>query len=556
MANPTLRQKKENTYTVTGKAKKIFQAVYRDQNRSKRRDDDKEYLQVSELVSKMAFYYEKIRNTLDYKEEHLLRKFAIERILKRQVVIEGMISFRSASAEEVAKELLIELIRGRYLPNNEIECEKIKEIAAVITKYLKLRKYSAAKISNFNLKEKNELTNWILALMASDIEERLGRNQVDVRVIEYMYDLLERNLRLPENSQYEEDREIQIFTAIHRNYLKFDAEMLSFILFKYYNGEWQDPELGDEQIAEIANNINSIKAAIDEQLAHPISKQLNRYVSRYTIVFSILTDVIDENPVKVYETIRSDPKAFPRLVKQKTNQRYQEAKSKLWRAAIRSIAYIFITKSVFVVMIEYPAVQFFNEELNVLALLINISFPALLLFLSVLFARMPGEANTAKIVETANEVMFVEHERDDKFTLRPAGKRGPVKSAVFGIFYGLTFLFSSGMVIWALSQIGFNWVSIIIFMFFLLFVSFFSIRIRKNARELMVVEPKENIISLLGGLFYVPIVSAGKWLSQNFSRINVFVFIFDFIIEAPFKIFITIAEEWTRYVKERREDLG
>lgn len=86
-------------------------------------------------------------------------------------------------------------------------------------------------------------------------------------------------------------------------------------------------------------------------------------------------------------------------------------------------------------------------------------------------------------------------------------------------------------------------------------VSFFSIRIRKSTRDLIVVDPKENIISLFSDFFYTPIIAAGKWISEKFSRINVFVFIFDFIIEAPFKIFIEIAEEWTKYVKERREDI-
>ena len=53
----------------------------------------------------------------------------------------------------------------------------------------------------------------------------------------------------------------------------------------------------------------------------------------------------------------------------------------------------------------------------------------------------------------------------------------------------------------------------------------------------------------------MPIVATGKWLSEKFSRINVFVFFLDFIIEAPFKIFVEIAEEWTKYVKERKDEL-
>ena len=41
-------------------------------------------IHVSELTSLPAFAYEKIRNIVDYKEENLLRKNAISRLLKRK----------------------------------------------------------------------------------------------------------------------------------------------------------------------------------------------------------------------------------------------------------------------------------------------------------------------------------------------------------------------------------------------------------------------------------------------------------------------------------------
>jgi hypothetical protein len=106
-----------------------------------------------------------------------------------------------------------------------------------------------------------------------------------------------------------------------------------------------------------------------------------------------------------------------------------------------------------------------------------------------------------------------------------------------------------------LQSIGFTFVSIVIFLFFLALVSFFGIRIKRIAREYIMVEPRESIFGLLLDFFYIPIVSFGKWLSENFSRVNVFVFVLDFIIEAPFKIFVEIAEEWTKYVRERKEEI-
>ena len=54
----------------------------------------------------------------------------------------------------------------------------------------------------------------------------------------------------------------------------------------------------------------------------------------------------------------------------------------------------------------------------------------------------------------------------------------------------------------------------------------------------------------------MPIVAVGKFLSGNISKINVFIFILDFIIETPFKVIVGIIEDWTKYLKERKEDLA
>ena len=553
MVNPTISKKTEQLYSPTGRVKKLFQAVYNDQKDLENPSDDISRIKVSELISKMSFYYEKIRNSVDYKEEHLLRKNAIERILKRHIIIEGAISIKALDSLAIAKHLITELIRAGYLPNDTLPETKIDEIGDVISKYLRLRHYSQQVVKGQSAEEKNGVVAWIISVAASDIEDRLGRSQVDVTVVDYMYDVLSQNIKLPESSNYFEDRDIQIFLGIHRSLLKFDREMLSFILFKYYNANWQDAN--DEEVQQVAVDILSLKAVIDKQIDNPLAGQLNRIISRYTVFFSILVDVISESPEEVYECFRKDPKAFPRRIKQVCNNRYKEARAKLWRAAIRSIIYIFITKSVFVLILEVPAIKLFGEEMNFLSLAINIAFPAVLLFLIVFFTRLPSEANTDKIVEGIEEIVFNEKQRKEPFKLRKGVKRGAMMNATFGILYAVTFFISFGVIVWGLDKIHFNWVSITIFLFFLAFVSFFSIRIRKNARELIIVPPKENIFGFFADFFYVPIIVAGKWLSEKFSHINVFVFVLDFIIEAPFKIFVEIAEEWTKYVRERKDDI-
>jgi hypothetical protein len=71
----------------------------------------------------------------------------------------------------------------------------------------------------------------------------------------------------------------------------------------------------------------------------------------------------------------------------------------------------------------------------------------------------------------------------------------------------------------------------------------------------MIVERRENLVTFLIDLFYMPIILVGRWLSNNMSRVNVFIFVFDFIIEAPFKILVDVAEDWTKYVRERRDNM-
>lgn len=234
MVNPNLKKKSEQKITLTDNAKRLFQTVYREQNKSEERNDNISRINVSDLISKMSFYYEKIRNTVDYKEEHLLRKNAIERILRRLIVIEGTISLKGVNSGEIAHSLLTELIRAAYLPNNAIPESKADEVAAVIQKYLDLKK-AIKEDGSHGFEEKNDINGWIIALAASDIEEQLGRNKINQVLVGYMNEILLKNIVFPEDGAYENDKEIQVFLAIHRQLLKFDEDMLGFILFKYYN---------------------------------------------------------------------------------------------------------------------------------------------------------------------------------------------------------------------------------------------------------------------------------------------------------------------------------
>ncbi|NTU98662.1 hypothetical protein HGA64_01480 [Candidatus Falkowbacteria bacterium] len=543
-----ITKKEEKRLTVNDDIKKLFQEIYAQQNKPNKETDEPK-IRVSDIISKMAFYYEKIRNSVDDKEEHLLHKNAIDRIIRRQVSIE-----QSRNGNEIASHLLTEMIRGGYLPNNKLPETKIGEVGAIINKYIALKKLSAPSLEPLPYEERKEINRWFIGLAACEIEEKLKGDPITKLAINILYTTLEKNILFPDDSPYIKDKDIQIFSGIYKSYLKADRDMTSYVLFKYYVADWQNPD--QASLEKLARNIVGLHKAISYQLDHPLSPQLARVIDRYAVYFSILSEVISDNPVAVYDDFKKDPKAFPRNIKSICGKRYKKTRSKLWRAAFRSIIYLFCTKMVLVFILEVPVSKLLSEPVSYSALAINVSMPPLLLFLIVLFTGLPGEANTAKIVNGVEELTFVEKSRQEPIRLRQPIKRSGFRNSFFNVLYGITFFISFGGVVYLLHQIKFNFVSITIFLFFLALISFFSIRIRKRVRELMVVDAKENIFGFFTDFFYIPIIAVGKWLSVRFSKINVFVFVLDFIIEAPFKVFVEIAEEWSKYVKERKEDIS
>ena len=93
-----------------------------------------------------------------------------------------------------------------------------------------------------------------------------------------------------------------------------------------------------------------------------------------------------------------------------------------------------------------------------------------------------------------------------------------------------------------------------VFVFFLTLVTFFGYRIRQIAREYLV-EDKEGILSPIVDFFMLPLLRVGQWLSGEIAKINLFIFIFDFVIEAPFKAIFEVVEEWIRFVKIKKDEM-
>ncbi|MCK9438655.1 MAG: hypothetical protein WCY43_01655 [Patescibacteria group bacterium] len=566
MVSPNLTKKKESSFDIDIDIKRLFQMVYVKKNNLEKPKNKETNISVSTMGSKLAFFYEKIRNAVDYDEDYLLRKNAIKRILKRQILIEGLV--KKSESEDISSHLLTELIQAGYLPNNSIPEKKIYDIAEIIDKYIKLKYYSFQKESFFAIlsesfgfrnkrkrtsRAKKILLNWVISLAAAEIEENLSDDPVRKEMLNEMFEILKDNIKLPRDLPFENDLEIQIYLSICRNFLSYDEDLLNLVAFKYYNKNWK--EAGDDRIIKVSEKIDKLYLAVSNQLKHPLVKQIDKISKSYSLYFSILNEAIEENPLKVYEFALNNYKSFISFIKEISQRRYRKIKKKLWSSGWRSIIYIFLTKSIFVFALEIPAIKFFGEQINTVSLAINVAFPAVLLFIIILFTWSPAKENEKKILEGIEEIVFTDKRQKYSMVLRRPAKRSFFMDFIFNLLYIGGFSITIYLIIKGLTFIDFNWVNITIFLFFLTFVSFFSFRIKREIKRFIIIEHRENFLSFLFDFFYMPIVAAGKFLSDNASKINVFIFVLDFIIEVPFKVFVKIFDDWVKYVKERKEDL-
>jgi transcription termination factor NusB len=503
-----------------------------------------EKIKVHQVSSRLAFLYEKIRNVVDYNEEHLLRKKAIERILKRRLMTEK-------SEYDVAKFLIYELVRAGYLPNNKIPVKRIEEVKEIIEKYTLLINKIPQKI-NGQETDSEYLFDWIVGIASCEIEEKIVPYKKDSAMVEFACQVIDKKLKVSERLISEKDRKIQIYIAILRSLAKSDISLIRYRLFSRQHPEWFLAP-SEELITKLAENINRLVDNIEKQINHPLNENFLRFVKRNLAYFTTLQDVISNNQKKI-DKIFSHHLHLEDAIKEACTKKYKEAKIKLRRAAIRSILYIFITKMILAFIIELPFDKYILGHINYISLSINMIFPPLLMFLVVVTIKIPSRKNTELIVTGIKEMIYDKYMHPPLMIKRVLSKKSFFYK-IFKLFYLLVFIASFSLIILILRKINFNVMSIILFLFFLSVVSYFGIRIRQNARELVVVQKKEGIIAFLTDLFSIPIIQMGQWLSVKLSSINIFVFVLDFIIEAPFKTFVEIFEEWIYFIKEEKDKI-
>lgn len=509
-------------------------------DKDQRENDLKPKVGIRTTVGLFAFVYEKIRNFVDYQEEHLLLRRAITRILIRRAK-------NSTDPKLLTDFLITELLMARYLPNDFLPEEKIKEAEKILNKYFLL----CQNLGQRKLPNGESLREFLLSVAAREIEEAFVPSTEDQLVNFALKKLEKRIVWLGEiGTVTEEERRTRLLVGLMRALAKYDDRTAYFKLWKLYFPEWKKAK--DTEVIAIAKSFSeadgTIRRFLNEKCTEPIVRTLRKHIAS----FEILNDLINRGFGEVEDLFSSQDKLL-KAASNAADLRYLRAKSALRRSAVNSFIYIFITKMVFALAIEVPYELYIATRVNLIPILINLVFPPSLMLFMALTVESPTRENTTKIVNEISAMLFGTNGVSE-IPINLSKKRSAFLSYVFKIFYTLTFLITFGLTIYILQKLQFSIVSQGIFFFFLSTISFFAFRIRSSFKELVVGEEDSNMVSTIFDFFMLPFVRLGRVISTGLREINIFTFLFDIILEAPFKLILEVIEEWARFLREKKEE--
>ncbi len=534
--------------TISHSTKKLIQQ-YLLWNKSLQSKEDAPTIHVDEVASTMAAFYEKIRGVVDWREEHLLRKTAIERILKRRL-------FFKKNGEQIAALFVQELIRGGHFPNDTVPENQIQDIQRSIDKYIFILENSPVPPRT---KQKSQLHSWILGIAACEIEEILSSPIKENALIDYMTDAMQARIKVREGlfvigGLKETTKRTQIYIAVQRALFRLDPPIISYHLLKKKFSDWSILSLPDLQEQEIAQRIYAIWTNITKELNHPLSHKFYKVCERYDTPYLLFGDILTEDPTKAQQKI-SQPETLENLIKESYNKRAKTLKSRISRAAVYATISIFLTNMLVLYALEIPfTLIIMGQPFGWTSRLISVLGPTLLMFFLIFTIKLPKKENLQMAIVETMKIVY-QNKREDVYEIKVPPKRGIILKTIITFFYFLCFCLSYGLILWALQQFQVPIITQATSLAFISLIAFAGIKLREKSKELQIIEEKEGFFHFMGDLFSIPIVQIGKRLSCWWTKNNALALLFVSLIDMPFQLFVEFLEQWRYFLKEKREEI-
>lgn len=508
-------------------------------------------IHVDEVASKVAAFYEQIRTIIDWKEEHLMRRAAIIRKLKRRFLDLELNNF---STENIAEPLVLELVRGGYFANDKTEEAKIAQVQKIIEKYVFILKNSPeGKKGKAGLQFYNQL----LEIAACEIEETLAPSIKEMALIDYMFGAMKERIKVSENI-YErgllkkEGKDIQIYIAVQQALFKLDAPIISYNLIKYKYPYWDNPS--EDELLKISHNIRKILGNIEAELTHPLFKKFYTICERYDTPYLLLGDVLMKDDLESTSKQIEDPAFLEESMRSAYTKRLADLRKKITRAAIYSTASIFITKILSLILLEVILARLLHGHLNIASLAADILIPTCLMAFLVITVKPPSPKNMHLAVLETMKIVY-KKEKIDAYEIKLAKKRGTVTRFFLSLIYLMGAVISFGFIYWIFYFFKFPITSIVINFIFIALILFAGTAIRKRSEELTIEDESEGFLGFVSDILLLPITNVGRWLSNTWKQYNAFAAFFNALIDMPFSAFVEFLERWRYFIKEKKEEL-
>ena len=494
-----------------------------------------ERISVNLLVSKVASWYEKIRNAMDYGSDETILRRTIERILKRRL-------FLYSQPKSLAEDLIRELIWGGYFPNDSVPVMAEDMVAKSIDSHLKLKEYLARK------KLLTDQTNtFIIQLLSCDIHRILAFNKNREAMANFMFHILKDSVEIADDSK--QTRDVQVFIAVRKNFGKDDSAFLKYRLFNQIFGR-----LSEQNVQKVSESFLEGYKEIKLQLTYPKKDRIFNHIKKVTPPFLILYDLLSIEKGKIRSLVKNEDE-FRGAVFLICAERYGSIKSKVRTAIVRSFIFILLTKAFIALFIEGTFERLFFGQVQWLYIGLNTVVPPTLMVLAGLGIKTPGEENSEKIYKYIRAILFEDYPKiAPTLIVRKKGKTGGLREFIFSILWLLAILLSFGLISIILTKLHFNILSQGIFLFFIAIISFLTYRIYQTANVYSVIFI-QNIFTPILDFFFVPIIRVGRRLTEGLTQVNFMLIVIDFMIEAPFKGLVGFFEQWFVFLAAKKEEL-
>jgi hypothetical protein len=243
------------------------------------------------------------------------------------------------------------------------------------------------------------------------------------------------------------------------------------------------------------------------------------------------------------------------LIKKAYSKRLSTLKTRTKRAAIYSTISIFVTKilSLFLLLVLLSKLVP-KESQSAIMLIVDVLVPTLLMFIMISLIKNPSEKNLNIVVMETMKIVYKE-ETPDIYEIKMKTKKGFLTRMIISLVYVISSFASFGAIYFAFAFFNFPISSIVINMIFIALILFTGTTLSKRAQELTIEEEKENFLSFIADIFFLPVQGLGKWISTKWKKYNAVAAIFNALIDMPFSVFIEFLEKWRYFIKEKKEEM-